>query len=123
MMNKPSVLIVEDDPDVAQLYESVLTSGGCTTKISQTGEAAVAWLALNVPDAVVLDLNLPSQVSGIEVLQQIRSDARLANTRVIVVTGHPDLIDNVRGQADLILTKPVDVNQISDFVAQLRLHR
>ena len=120
MMDKPFVLIVEDDPDVAQLYDSLLETAGCTTEISRTGEAALARLSVTVPDVVVLDLNLPSQVSGITVLQQIRADSRLPDTRVIVVTGHPDLVDDVQGQADLVLIKPVDVDQISDFVGRLR---
>jgi hypothetical protein len=44
----------------------------------------------------------------------------LAAVRVIVVTGHPELADTIREQADLVLLKPVDVNQISDFVTRLR---
>ena len=122
-MDKPSVLIVEDDPDVAQLYNDVLESRGCQTEISHTGEAALAWLAITVPDLVVLDLNLPPHVSGIMVLQHIRADLRLSDTRVIVVTGHPDLVENVRDQADLLLIKPVDVNQIGDYAAGLRPSR
>jgi len=119
-MDKLIVLIVEDDQDVALLYERVLASGGLTTEISRTGEAALAWLGATVPDVVVLDLNLPPQVSGLDVLHHIRTDSRLATTRVIVVTGHPDLADSVRDQADLVLLKPVDVNQLGDFVARLR---
>jgi len=119
-MDKPSVLIVEDDQDVAELYRRVLESGGYASEISRTGEAALARLAVTVPDVVVLDLNLPPHVSGTEVFQHIRADSRLSGTRVIVVTGHPDLADRVRDQADLVLLKPVDVNQINDFVARLR---
>ncbi|HET7087374.1 MAG TPA: response regulator, partial [Anaerolineae bacterium] len=69
---------------------------------------------------VVLDLKLLPHVSGTDVLLRIRADPRLAETRVIVVTGHPDLADAVRDRADLVLLKPVDVNQLSDFVLRLR---
>jgi len=119
-MDNPSVLIVEDDQDVAELYSHVLESSGFTTEILRTGEAALARLAATAPGLVVLDLNLPPHVSGADVLHHIRADPRLAETRVIVVTGHPDLADTVRDQADLVLLKPVDVSQLSDFVARLR---
>jgi CheY-like chemotaxis protein len=119
-MDNPSILIVEDDSDVAELYSRVLAPSGLTIEIIRTGEAALARLAATVPAVVVLDLNLPPQVSGSDVFHHIRSDPRLAATRVIVVTGHPDLADAVRDQADLVLIKPVDVNQLSDFVMRLR---
>jgi CheY-like chemotaxis protein len=119
-MNSPSVLIVEDDQDVAELYGRVLESSAYTTEIVRTGEAALARLAVTAPDVVVLDLSLPPHVSGGDVLNQVRSDRRLAGTRVIVVTGHPDLADAMGDQADLVLLKPVDVNQLTDFVARLR---
>jgi DNA-binding response OmpR family regulator len=119
-MNNPTVVIVEDDPDVAELYRRVVQTSGFTAEILKTGEAALARLAATVPEIVLLDLNLPPRVSGREVLQHIRADARLAAVRVIVVTGHPELADTVREQADLVLLKPVDVNQISDFVTRLQ---
>jgi DNA-binding response OmpR family regulator len=119
-MNHSAVLIVEDDPDVAELYRRVLQASGFTSEILITGEAALARLAATVPEVVLLDLNLPPQVSGRDVLQHIRADARLAAVRIIVVTGHPELADTIREQADLVLLKPVDVNQISDFVTRLR---
>jgi len=119
-MNAPSALIVEDDQDVAGLYGHLLESSGLTTEVTRTGEAALARLAEMVPSLVVLDLNLPPHVTGTDVLRRIRSDPRLANTPVVVVTGHPDLADAARGQADLVLLKPVDVKQLSDFVARLR---
>ena len=119
-MGTPSVLIVEDDQDVASLYAHVLESIGLTTEVARTGEAALARLTETAPGLVVLDLSLPSHVTGTDVLHRIRSDQRLANTRVVVVTGHPDLADAVRGQVDLVLLKPVDVNQLSDFGARLR---
>jgi len=119
-MGNPAVLIVEDDQDVAELYSRVLASSGYTTETVRTGEAALTRLAVTAPGVVVLDLSLPPHVSGADVLNQIRSDQRLAETRIIVVTGHPDLADTVRDKVDLVLLKPVDVNQLSDFVARLR---
>ena len=119
-MNNPSALIIEDDKDVAELYGRVLESLGFAFEIMRTGEAALAWLTASVPDVVLLDLHLPSHVSGTDVLHHIRADQRLAETRVIVVTGYPDLAETVRDEADLVLLKPVDVSQLSDLVARMR---
>ena len=119
-MDQLLILIVEDDNDVAQLYERVLQAGGYSTEILHTGEAALARLAVVVPHLVLLDLNLPPHVSGIDVLHQIRDDPRLSKTRVIVVTGHLDLADAVRDEADRLLLKPVDVSQLSEVVERFR---
>lgn len=114
-----SIFIVEDNSDVAELYQHALAVQGWTAEIIRTGKAALARLAATAPDIVLLDLNLPSGVSGMDVLKAIRADSRLASTRVIVVTGHADLADAVRDQADLVLLKPVDVNQLNDLVARM----
>jgi two-component system response regulator GlrR len=119
-MGKPTALIIEDDRDVAELYSHVVESAGLATEIVATGEAALARLAVRVPAFVLLDLNLPSSVSGADVLHHIRADRRLVDTRVVVATGHPDLADAVRAEADLVLLKPIDVAQLSGFVARLR---
>lgn len=110
--------IVEDDKDVAELYRHVLESIEFKTQVLRTGEDASAQLATTAPDVVVLDMRLPAQLSGNDVLHQIRADKRLAGTRVIVVTGFPELAETVREKADAVLVKPVDVSQMSDLVAQ-----
>ena len=114
------VLIVEDDLDVAQLYEQVLQASGYATEIARTGEAAMARLTVDIPHLVLLDLNLPSRISGADVLHHIRADRRLSTTRVIVVTGHLDLADEVRDEADRLLLKPVDVSQLNEMVERFR---
>ncbi len=119
-MNNPRALIVEDDKDVGELYGRVLASLGFETEVIRTGEAALERLAVVVPEVVLLDLNLPPHVSGTDILHQIRADKRLIETRVIVVTGHPDLAETIRDEADLVLFKPVDIGQLSDLVVRLR---
>jgi CheY-like chemotaxis protein len=117
-MTNPHALVIEDDKDVAELYGRVLESLGFETEIVRTGEAASARLTGSVPAVVVLDLHLPPHISGIDVLHQIRADQRLAETRVIVVTGHPELAETVRDEADVVLIKPIDVDQLSDFITR-----
>ncbi len=119
-MINPRALIIEDDKDVSELYRHVLESHGFETEVIRTGEAASARLTAIVPAVVVLDLHLPARLSGTDVLHQIRADQRLAETRVIVVTGHPELAETVGAEADAVLIKPVDVSQLGDLIAHLR---
>jgi DNA-binding response OmpR family regulator len=118
-MINPRALAIEDDKDIAELYGRVLESLGFETEILRTGEAALARLAVIAPAVVLLDLNLPPHISGSDVLHQIRADKRLAETRVIVVTGHPELAETIGDEADAVLIKPVDVSVLSDLIARL----
>lgn len=118
-MTKPLALVVEDDKDVAELFSYVLQSRGFDTEIIRSGKVAMALLSVIEPALVLLDLQLPFNVSGSDVLERIRSDQRLAKTRVVVITGHPQMAETLHNKADLVLVKPVDVTQLSDLVMRL----
>ena len=118
-MARPRALAIEDDKEIAELYRRVLESLGFETEIIRTGEAALVRLAAAAPAVVLLDLNLISRVSGSDILHRIRADRRLTGTRVVVITGYPVLADTVRGQADAVLIKPVDVKELSDLITRL----
>ena len=112
-------LIVEDDRDVAALYRHVVESLGFEAEVLRSGEAASARLEMIAPAVVVLDMHLPVHISGSDLLHQIRTDKRLTRTRVIVVTGHAELAETIRDEADAVLIKPVDISQLSDLIAHL----
>jgi len=117
-MSSQFALVIEDDKDVAIMFAEALRMAGCKTEIIRAGDAALARLAATVPDVVVLDLHLP-RVEGIDILRQIRADARLAGTRVIVVTGDPPAAEGLQDLADLVLIKPVGLDQLSDLATRL----
>ena len=77
--------IIEDDDDLSVIFSEALQAAGFKTEIIQSGDRALARLAVTTPDVVVLDLHLP-RVAGMDILHQIRADARLVKTRVIVAT-------------------------------------
>ena len=112
------ILVIEDDKDVAEFYSRALEASGFESEVARTGEAALERLAAIVPDVVLLDLKLSLHLTGADILHHIRSDQRLAKTRVIVVTGHPDLAETVKAEADGILIKPIDVSQLSDLLTR-----
>lgn len=116
--SNPLAVIIEDDPDLAVLFELTLRGANYETEIIQDGEAALQRLAVVIPDVVILDLHLPF-ISGVDVLKQIRADQRLARTKVIIATADLYRAEALRAQADFILIKPVSLIRLRDLVANL----
>jgi CheY-like chemotaxis protein len=117
-MDDRSALIIEDDSDLALIFAEALQAAGFDTGIVRHGDHALARLAVAAPDIVVLDLHLP-HVSGADILRQIRTDERLAHTRVIVATADPRMADMLQDQPDLVLLKPISFSQLRDLAARL----
>lgn len=83
----PVVLMVDDHADSLEIYEILLRSTGFTPLTARTAEEAFAQACSGRPDVVVADVTLPG-VSGVELVRQLRADARTRDTGVIVLTGH-----------------------------------
>ena len=83
-MSKHRILVIEDQEDLAELYESSLTRAGYEVMNAYTGEEGVAEFEANGADAVLLDMTLP-EMHGTKVLEEIRNLS--ASVPVVVVTG------------------------------------
>jgi DNA-binding response OmpR family regulator len=105
-MSRPFALIVEDHEDHTIIFDNAFAMAGFETEVVMDGAVAQRRLNEVEPAVVVLDLHLP-KVSGQALLRQIRSDARFANTQVIVVTADEALAEGKIEGADLVLIKPV----------------
>ena len=117
-MNKQFALIIEDDDGQSIIFSEALKAGGFETEIIRDGASAIKRLSTTVPKVVVLDMHLP-HVAGVDVLRQIRADARLAKTRVIVATADAAMAQEIREQADLVLVKPISFRQLRDLAARM----
>jgi len=103
----PRILIVEDNAATGQLIQSQLTSSGYETLRCDQAEHAAEMAAEHQPDAITLDL-LMKPVHGLEVLLQLKNDARTSKIPLIVVTiADKSGIGSALG-ADEYLVKPVD---------------
>jgi len=118
-MDRPFALIIDDDRDIVALFRHVLDLAGYRTEIILHGRAALVRLNECTPDVVLLDLTLPV-ITGTEILHHIRSDTRLAKTKVVVITGHAHLAQNLVDEPDLVLLKPVNIEQLSGLVQRLQ---
>lgn len=119
-MDKPFALIVEDDRDVAALFRHVIDLSGYRTEIAFHGKVAIERLSNTQPDIVILDLNLPG-ISGNEILEKIQNDDRLQHTKVIVVTAHAHIAAGLLTQPDLLLQKPISMEQLSSLINRFNL--
>ena len=111
-MDGYQVLIIEDDRDTAQFFSTVLGLVGYKCKIVLSAKEALVHLAASVPNMILLDMRLGLEIGGEEILYQMRSNPRFDDTRVIVITAYPDMAEPVSDLADLVLVKPVEVDQL-----------
>ena len=117
-MSSKLALVIEDDNAVGLVFVEALKQAGYEAELVDNGRAALARLAVMVPALVLLDINLPV-VSGETILQAIRADSRLANTRVILTTGEAHRAKALQPRADLVLVKPVSANQLTELAARM----
>jgi two-component system KDP operon response regulator KdpE len=112
------ILIVEDDEDTAEVVSTLLNEAGYDTLAVDRGEIALFQINQNVPDLVLLDLNLPD-IHGLEVLKQVRSQSFLP---MIVLSGYGrerDKVTALEAGADDYMAKPFSPEELIARVAAL----
>lgn len=118
-MTETTVLIVEDEDNIALALEYLLGRQGYRLHRIADGGLAMAAMAEHRPDLVVLDVMLPG-CSGYEICQMIRRDPAFAATKVLMMTARGGEVERRKGLAlgaDAFLTKPFAT---SDLTAQIR---
>lgn len=83
------VMIADDDPNICRLYESAFTSRGYTTIVAQNGEETLVLIEKEKPDVVLLDIMMPS-IHGLQVLDIVKSDPKIKDTKIIMFTALSD---------------------------------
>lgn len=116
-MIKPSVLIVEDDPRLNEIIIITLQDN-FEIESCKDGNTALEQLKKSVPQIVVLDLNLPG-TTGADILAYIRSEERLARTRVIIATADERQAQFLTDDADIVLLKPVSPVQLRELALRI----
>jgi signal transduction histidine kinase/DNA-binding response OmpR family regulator len=101
------VLLVEDDPQAAELLSTQLGNAGYHVDVFATGEAALSAAAERSPDAIVLDVALPG-IDGFEVLRRLKADPGLAGIPVFFATIIDERQAGIALGADDYFVKPID---------------
>ena len=107
-MPSSTILIVEDEPDIAEVLTYNLEREGMIVHVVERGDDAVGALEAHHPDLVVLDLMLPG-MDGLEVARRIRSEPATAEMPLVMLTAKAEEVDRIVGLelgADDYITKP-----------------
>ena len=107
-MSGKHVLLVEDEPHIAEAIRFILTRAGWQVSLEADGAQAYARIGNERPDAVILDLMLPGS-SGLEILTSLRGDATLAKLPVLMLSARGQVRDRdaaARAGATAFLAKP-----------------
>jgi len=115
-------LIVEDDPDQAELLARILGHRGFQVGIAPTGQEGLSQAQRMAPDLLLLDLMLPD-TTGFDVCRDLRSNRATMLTPVIMITalgddGHRS--KGIRVGANAYVTKPYGVSQLDEAIAQVQ---
>jgi CheY-like chemotaxis protein len=113
-----TVVIVEDEPDTAEMFIEMMRLAGYQVYNSYAGAPAIALIANKKPDAVILDIMMPD-LSGLEVMKYMQRDPSLADIPVVVVSAKTlptDIQAGLSAGAVNYLTKPVTFSELKEAI-------
>lgn len=120
-MPPKKILVVDDDPLIARLIAVVLQGEGHAVRIASNGVAALKIISQDMPDLVVLDVNMP-EMDGWHVLAALRGAPGTKNLPVLMCTNN-DLVGDVE-RAELLgsqgyVTKPFQIDRLIEKVHEI----
>ena len=114
----PKILVVDDNPDIVDLFDIVLSRKGYTVTKAGGGGQCLEILKTSIPDLVLLDIMM-EPMDGWETLQRIKSDVRTKSVPVIMLTGKPPTWDEIIAHMDNVedyAIKPVTIEGLLSLV-------
>lgn len=115
------LVIAEDSPHMLRLLEMTLRKAGHTWTACSAGDAALAAVQLEKPDAVLLDIIMPV-MDGLEVLAALKADPVVANIPVIMLTARGQTLTKQQAEesgASAFLTKPYSPTELLSTIQKL----
>ena len=116
-----SILVVDDEPNIVLSLEFLLKQAGFRVRTVSNGEAALAAIAQEPPDLVLLDVMIPGR-DGYAVCQEIRSNPAWRDMRIIMLTAKGGDIQREKGLslgADESVTKPFSTRELVERVRRM----
>ena len=120
-MDRPHILIVEDDHNVCELLYTRMQKAGCRPTATQFGEEALSLIETDPPDLVILDLMLPG-MNGLDVCRTMRRDPWMSKIPVLMLTGQSaedDMLHGFEVGADDYMVKPFSAKLLEARVRAL----
>ncbi len=116
--SQKTVLIVEDEEDAAELFAEMMRVSGFRVLKTSSSAPAISIMNAEKPDVVILDIMMP-EVSGLDILRQMRVDPGLSSIPVVVVSAKSmpaDIKNGMEAGASTYLTKPVGFFDLKEAV-------
>src|SRR4051812_47492651 len=108
------ILVVDDSEDAARITCRMLTKRGFTVRVAADGLRALELVAERHPECILLDVMMP-RMSGLQVLERLKSDPATAHIPVILLTAKgtdDDVLSGYKEGADYYITKPFSSKQV-----------
>jgi DNA-binding response OmpR family regulator len=119
------VLVIDDETIVATILRYAFDTKGYETLVADGGRAGIDLARAEHPDAIVLDLMMPT-INGLDVLLELRGDEATKQVPILVLTAvtmsreHHKCLSN---GADMVMTKPFDPQDVATGVETMLTHR
>jgi CheY-like chemotaxis protein len=117
-LSEKTVLIIEDEADAAELFAEMMRVSGFRVLKTSSSTPALRLIATEKPDIIILDIMMPD-VSGLDILRQMRQDPELADIPVVVVSAKSmpaDIKIGMEAGASTYLTKPIGFLELKEAV-------
>jgi DNA-binding response OmpR family regulator len=116
-----SVLVVDDEASIVLSLEFLMKQAGYRVRVANDGEAALAAIAEEPPDLILLDAMMPKR-DGFDVCQTVRANPDWSRVRIVMLTAKGRDVERDKGLAlgaDDYITKPFSTREVVDRVKQL----
>jgi len=121
-MEKKTILLVDDDKDLCELYKTTLTAEGFKVKIAQNGEEALSEIMKERPDLIILDIMMP-KIHGIDTLDILKATPETKDIKILVLSALSDqkMIEKAKdfGAVDYIVKSEVDMGTVVDRIKEI----
>jgi len=129
MNTKPTVLVIDDDPDFLEFARIVLESRDYEVLTAENADAGLTMMRQAQPDLVLLDVVMSYAFDGFNAVREIRNDPQLKEIPLILISAiisseDPNLFPpDERPHADLFMSKPIGTAELLNRVEELISHR
>lgn len=116
------IVLIEDAPDTRDLVKTILEMSDHTVETAETGEEGLVKVRETAPDVVLIDMSLPGNLNGLDVVRELRGDSAFDTTPLLALTAHAmadDQRKSLEAGCDEHITKPIiDLEEFAETVSR-----
>ncbi|NWJ48012.1 MAG: response regulator transcription factor [Chloroflexi bacterium] len=117
-MNRPTILVVDDDPNILKLVRSALEAENLDVSTAITGQQALTKITKELPSLAIVDLNLPD-IHGFEVCRRLQQYAIIPVIMLTGVDSEDTIVEGINSYAEDYITKPFNARELAARVRRV----